>query len=128
MEGRDLFYIQNLAAALASAKATSNPDLTLAKMHSGSFTQGQIGTTYEITVSKVGTAITMGSTTVTDTLPIGLTATVVNGSGWNCRLGTLSCSPSDSLPAGARPVQDLEVRPRCRNQFQSMAFWFTFRL
>lgn len=52
-----------------------SPDLTIAKSHVGSFTVGQNGT-YTLTVSNGGTAATSGTTTVTDTLPVGLT---VNG-------------------------------------------------
>src|SRR4029077_890394 len=55
---------------------TQLPDLTLAKTHSGSFTQGQTGATYTLTVSNGGAGPTVGTVTVTDTLPAsGLTAT-----------------------------------------------------
>jgi hypothetical protein len=39
--------------------------------------------------------------TVTDTLPAGLTATAIGGTGWSCILGTLTCTRSDALGAGA---------------------------
>src|SRR5207244_3290462 len=39
--------------------------------------------------------------TVTDTLPSGLTATAISGTGWTCVLGTLTCTRSDVLAAGA---------------------------
>jgi len=38
--------------------------------------------------------------TVTDTLPAGLTATAISGSGWTCVLGTLTCTRNDALAAG----------------------------
>ena len=38
-----------------------------------------------------------GLVTVTDTLPPGLTATALSGSGWTCTLATLSCTRSDGL-------------------------------
>src|SRR4030095_14159440 len=44
---------------------------------------------------------TSGLVTVTDTLPAGLTATAINGTGWSCVLGTLTCTRSDVLAAGA---------------------------
>ncbi len=80
-------------------------DLAVAKSHSGNFTQGQVGANYSITVSNVGQGGTSGTVTVVDTLPIGLTATGISGSGWTCVLGTLSCSRSDSLAgSSAYPV------------------------
>src|SRR5207253_3091921 len=77
------------------------PDLTIAKSHSGNFTQGQVGATYTITATNSGFAITSGVVTVTDTLPAGLTATGISGSGWTCVLGTLTCTRNDGLAAGS---------------------------
>jgi len=74
------------------------PDLTIAKTHTGNFTQGQTGATYTIAVTNNGSASTSGAITVTDTLPSGLTATAISGIGWNCTLGTLTCTRSDLLP------------------------------
>jgi uncharacterized repeat protein (TIGR01451 family) len=76
-------------------------DLTVTKTHIGNFTQGQIGGTYSITVSNTGAGPTIGTVTVTDTLPTGLTPTALTGIGWNCTLTTLTCTRSDSLAAGA---------------------------
>ncbi len=70
---------------------------TIAKSHTGSFTQGQTGT-YTITASNSGTAATTGTVTLTDTLPGGLTVNSMSGSGWSCT--PPSCSRSDSLAAG----------------------------
>src|SRR5215469_9093578 len=36
-----------------------------------------------------------------DTLPTGLTATAIGGTGWSCVLATLTCSRSDVLAAGS---------------------------
>src|SRR5207247_1705492 len=44
------------------------PDLTIAKTHSGNFTQGQSGS-YTITVTNNGTAATSGTVTVTEMPP-----------------------------------------------------------
>jgi uncharacterized repeat protein (TIGR01451 family) len=86
------------------------PDLTIAKSHSGNFTQGQTGATYSITATNSGFAATSGTVTVTDTLPSGLTATAISGSGWTCVLATLTCTRSDALVAGANyPVITLTV-------------------
>jgi uncharacterized repeat protein (TIGR01451 family) len=78
------------------------PDLAIAKTHSGNATQGQTGFVYTITVQNVGNAPTSGLVTVNDTLPAGLTATGVTGSGWSCSAGaTPSCTRSDALAASA---------------------------
>jgi len=77
------------------------PDLTISKTHAGDFTQGQIGATYTLTVTNAGLATTAGTVTVTDTLPSPLTATAIGGTGWDCTLGTLTCTRSDALGAGA---------------------------
>ena len=63
---------------------TGMPDLTISKMHTGNFTQGQMGATYSITVANSGTAPTSGSVTVTDTIPNGLTLVSMAGTGWTC--------------------------------------------
>jgi len=78
------------------------PDLTIAKSHSGIWNLGAIGKTYSLTVSNVGGIPTDGSTvTVVDTLPTGLTATAIAGTGWSCTLGTLTCTRSDPLANAA---------------------------
>ena len=76
-------------------------DLTISKTHTGNFTQGQIGATYTITVSNVGVAATIGTVTVIDTLPAGLTAMAISGTGWSCTLATLTCTRSDALATTA---------------------------
>ena len=75
-------------------------NLNINKSHQGNFTQGQTGAEYTIEVSNAGPSDSTGTVTVTDTLPAGLTATAINGPGWNCVLATLTCTRSDSLPAG----------------------------
>ncbi len=77
------------------------PDLTINKSHVGNFTQGQVGATYSLTATNSGFAATSGTVTVTDTLPAGLTATAISGTGWSCVLGTLTCTRSDALAASA---------------------------
>src|SRR5262249_32563656 len=78
--------------------------LTITKTHSGNFSRGQTGATYTITVSNVGFGPTVGTVTVTDTLPNiqnTLVPTALAGTGWTCNLGTLTCTRSDALAAGA---------------------------
>ena len=83
------------------------PDLTLSKTHTGNFAQGQIGASYQITVTSATTGeggIAAGNTvTVTDTPPTGLTVTAIAGSGWTCAPlphPQPTCSRSDALAAG----------------------------
>ncbi len=88
--------------ASAGLTVTSAVDLTIAMTHAGNFAQNQLGDAFYLSVSNVGSASTDGSTvTVTDTLPVGFTATTIFGSGWNCTLGTLTCTRNDVLGASA---------------------------
>jgi uncharacterized repeat protein (TIGR01451 family) len=81
--------------------AVGIPDLAITATHSGDFTQGDTADSYTITITNVGTAASIGTVTVVDTLPAGLTATAISGDGWSADLGTLTCSRSDALAAGA---------------------------
>ena len=80
---------------------TQAPDLTIAKTHTGNFTQGQVGAAYTIIVTNSGLGSTAGTVTVADTLPAGLTATAISGTGWTCTLGTLTCTRADVLATTA---------------------------
>ena len=77
------------------------PDLAGAISHTGSFTQGDTGDTYTIIITNKGTAATAGAVSLADTLPAGLTATAISGSGWTSSLATLTCTRSDALAVGA---------------------------
>jgi hypothetical protein len=82
------------------------PALSIGKSHTGSFSQGQTGATYTLTVSNTAGTIgyTTGAVTVTEIPPTGMTVTGIaggNGSLWVCTLGTLSCTRSDRLAPGA---------------------------
>jgi uncharacterized repeat protein (TIGR01451 family) len=78
----------------------ASADLTISKSHSGSFAQGQVGAIYTLATGNVGPGPTAGVVTVSDTLPAGLTATAISGTGWSCALVSLSCTRSDLLAAG----------------------------
>ncbi|MFJ8605481.1 hypothetical protein ACIREM_43650 [Streptomyces shenzhenensis] len=91
------------------------PSLTITKTHTRHFTQGRDGT-YTITVGNAaGAAPTNGTpVTVHDTLPAGLSADSIRGTGWNCTLNTLTCTRSDVLPAGSSyPPITLKVDVSC---------------
>jgi len=96
--------VLGLASGLDQTFTTSPapvPDLAITTTHSGSFTQGDTADTYTITVTNVGSAASSGTVTVVDTLPTGLTATAISGTGWTTNLATLTCTRSDALLAGA---------------------------
>ncbi len=104
----------NSASDLTSV--TQLPDLTIAKTHSGNFTQGQTGATYTITVSNNGSAnLAAGATvSVSDTLPTGLTATAISGTGWNCTQPAGPCTRTDALNTGSSyPALTLTVDVAC---------------
>ena len=100
-------------AQTASGKTTSNdlytsttsftvtvPDLTIATVSSGSFTQADSGDVYTITVGNSGSGPTSGTVTVTDALPSGLTATGFAGTGWTVNLASLTATRTNLLAAG----------------------------
>jgi uncharacterized repeat protein (TIGR01451 family) len=78
-----------------------DPDLTITKTHSGNFVQGQTAAAYTITVRNAGTGSTTGTITVTDTVPFGLTATAISGTGWACTQPAGPCTRSDALAPGS---------------------------
>lgn len=65
--------------------------------HTGTFTAGQTGAAYQIAIGNPTALGNAATVTVTDTLPTGLTATAMTGTGWTCVLSTLTCTRSDAL-------------------------------
>ncbi len=91
----------NQATATIDVEA---PDPTITKTHSGTFTRGQTGAQWTITVSNVGFGPTVGTVTMTDTLPNVQNppvATAISGTGWTCTLATLTCTRADALASGS---------------------------
>ncbi len=86
-------------------------DLTLVKSHSGDFTVSGVGT-YSFTVSNSGGVASSGTTTVTDTLPVGLTvnsggsgAVASGNAAWTCGSNAASpqvvtCTSSTAISGG----------------------------
>ena len=74
----------------------------IAKSHSGTWTQGQNGKTYTVTVTNNGPLDTFGTVTVTETAPSGLTFVSLSGSGWtiasNVATRTDPLAPGESYP------------------------------
>jgi len=90
-----LFALALLAQAVIAAPPAA--DMTIIKGHSGNFTQGDVGDTYTLIATNAGSHSTSGTVTVVDSLPAGLTATDMIGSGWSCTLATLTCTRNDVL-------------------------------
>jgi hypothetical protein len=87
------------------------PNLVVSQNIGQVLAQGLNGATYNLTASNISfSASTSGTVTVVDTLPSGLTATAISGSGWNCTLGNLTCTRSDSIgPSLNYPVITMTV-------------------
>jgi Domain of unknown function DUF11 len=75
------------------------PDLALTMQHAGNFGRTQTGA-YTITAVNGGGGPTSGTVTVIDTLPTGLTAAAMSGTGWSCNVNTVTCTRADVLAAG----------------------------
>jgi len=92
-----------VAYATDSTPILPAPVLNIAKRHAGNYTQGQTNAAYTVTVSNSSaTSATIGTVTVIDNLPAGLTLVSMaptSGNNWTCTGNT--CSRGDSLGAGA---------------------------
>jgi hypothetical protein len=81
---------------------TPGPVWAIGSTHTGTFSRGQRGATYTVTVGNtVWTDQTSGTVTVLETLPPGLTLASMAGAGWTCDSASLRCTRTDPLPAGA---------------------------
>lgn len=99
-----------ISAGSFGVSGNAAADLAVQSTHSTSFTQGDTGRTYILLVTNVGSAAATGTVTLTDTLPNGLVATALGGSGWTADLATLTATRSDSLaPGDAYPPLTLTV-------------------
>ncbi|MFT2719568.1 hypothetical protein ACMT4L_06135 [Deinococcus sp. A31D244] len=77
----------------------AGPDLSVTKTHTGTFRTG-VPSTFTLRVSNAGPALTTGTVTLTDTLPAGMTAQSLTGTGWTCTVSPLRCTRTDALSAG----------------------------
>jgi uncharacterized repeat protein (TIGR01451 family) len=85
-------------AWLMTTGTAGTPHLTVLKSHVDPFYQGQNGAIFTIDVSNTGDAPTVGTQTITDTLPADFTLVSMSGTGWSCIANV--CSRSDVLAAG----------------------------
>ena len=77
------------------------PVLSISKVHSGNFKQGQTNAAYTVTVSNApGATPTSGTVTVTENIPAGMTLVSMTGTNWVCASGGNTCTRSDALAAG----------------------------
>jgi hypothetical protein len=77
-----------------------SPSLAAAVVGLGSFSSGEQGAAYTITVSNSGNGATSGTVTVADP-PTGFTVTAISGGAtWTCALATTTCTNSNLLAAG----------------------------
>jgi uncharacterized repeat protein (TIGR01451 family)/fimbrial isopeptide formation D2 family protein len=78
---------------------TVQSDLAIGKSTSGTLLAGQTAT-WQIDVRNLGSSVTSGITTVTDTIPAGVTNVSASGIGWSCAppaAGNLVCQTSTSF-------------------------------
>ncbi len=95
----------------AGSGASCTSDLTIAKSHTDPLARGGTGT-YGLTVSNIGGTATSGTSTVTDTLPAGLTPTGASGSGWTCGIvaQTVTCTSTAVVASnGSFPAISIRV-------------------
>ena len=99
--GSSYHYNSDYGNTVLSITALNAPDMTIAKSHTGNFTQGQTDATYQLTATNSGGSATTGTVSVTDTLPTGLTPTAATGTGWTCSIAsaTVTCTRSNTLAA-----------------------------
>jgi uncharacterized repeat protein (TIGR01451 family) len=102
VSGGGQLYTADDSATRPTTITTTARDLTITKSHSGNFYQGQVGATYTLTVTNVGTALTGTPTTnVTDTPPAGMTITAISGINWSCVVLGGMCTRASDLASAA---------------------------
>jgi uncharacterized repeat protein (TIGR01451 family) len=100
---------QASASGGGSPTATANdpttvdyPILLILKSHTGNFVQGQQGAIYTLRIQNQGFGPTIGTVTVTEVTPGGLTLVSMSGTGWTCPASPgNTCTRSDSLASTA---------------------------
>lgn len=90
------------ATTVIGGTEPGEPDLTLAKSHTGDFVVGT-GAAYTLTVSNVGTAASSGTVAVSDPLPAAMTYVSASGTGWDCTVDgqDVACTSASAIAPGA---------------------------
>jgi uncharacterized repeat protein (TIGR01451 family) len=99
-DGRPDLVVANFGGPVSIFLGGQFTAASIASTHSGDFLVGQTGYTYQLTVSNPTYSTISSPVTVTDTLPTGLVATAITGTGWACTLSTLTCTRGDALTSG----------------------------
>jgi uncharacterized repeat protein (TIGR01451 family) len=89
---------------IQSSAVCSHGDLAITKTHGGGNLTLGTTATYTLGISNVSPLGTItGTTTVTDTIPTGLTPTAAAGTGWTCTISgqLVTCTRSGNLAPGA---------------------------
>jgi uncharacterized repeat protein (TIGR01451 family) len=96
------------ASVTATTAIQQAADLHAASSHAGSFAQGDKADQYALTVPNVDGpnapttgGPSLGLVSLADTLPWGLTATAMSGTGWTCDAAAVTCYRDDALAAGS---------------------------
>nr|WP_315232597.1 SdrD B-like domain-containing protein [uncultured Albidiferax sp.] len=103
LSGANMVSAENNFAEIPGAV----PDLALAKTHAPSnFASGSSSGYFTLTPRNIGTVVTSGTITLTDTLPTGMTvAALATGTGWTCTGAVggsvVSCTSTTEIAAGA---------------------------
>ena len=86
------------------------PDLTINKSHTGNFLAGQ-QESYTLAVQNIGSGATQGTTTVTDTLPAGMTFVSGTGSGWSCSAvgQVVTCNRTSTINGGGTNAPNITL-------------------
>jgi uncharacterized repeat protein (TIGR01451 family) len=81
--------------------APAGPVLSISKVHDGTFTVGESGAVYTVTVTNTGTVATSGTVTVTETVPAGLILDSMFGTDWDCEGAVDVCTSADVIAPGS---------------------------
>ncbi|MBV9761656.1 MAG: Ig-like domain repeat protein [Acidobacteriaceae bacterium] len=121
------FYVQQVQSAGGDTGSVGEhcvnititpPALAISKTHTGSFTQGDTADTYTITVANNGPGSTLGTLTLTDTLPTGMSGVSMSeagntgggtGSDWSCTASSTTCTRTTAMPSGETDTITLTV-------------------
>ncbi|MEG1280078.1 MAG: hypothetical protein RSD57_06435 [Comamonas sp.] len=96
----------------STTTAVDAPSLKLSKADNGGWVVGQTGATYSLTVSNTNASLaTVGSITVQDSMPAGITAVSDTYGDWACTVSGqhLTCTSGTSIAGGAMSAINLPV-------------------
>ena len=109
VKGLDMWTFFPSSTSSSALDIVDSADVSIVKVHAGSFTVGQSGT-YTLTVGNAG-PVASGALTVSDTLPAGITYVSGSGTGWTCgAVGqNVTCTRAAGLASGGSSAITLSV-------------------